>query len=374
MGEQHKIRVLQVLGSLDMGGAESRIMDVYRSIDRKLVSFDFLILKSGKQYYEEEVRELGGVIFHEKMPGINKLFHHINSVRKIIREGRYDVVHAHTSYHCGLIMYAAWRERVPVRIAHSRTTGSKRNGIFKKLMFVVGKILISLYATKRFAISYDAGRFLFGSDDFEVLPNAIDVSKYQATSKERIQELKQEFSIPDGAVVVGQVGRFHPMKNHKFTIKWFSQYVQSHCNSVLILVGDGNLKAEIISLAKEFHIDNRVRFVGIRSDIEEVLHVFDILFFPSIYEGLGGVILESQAAGVPAVISDSIPQDVDLRIGLVYRCNLNSSNEIWSDMVDRAIQSITPNNKIIAEAFEKKKYSLSFENNRLLDEYSKGIR
>lgn len=370
-----KIRVLQVFGSLNMGGAESRMMDVYRHIDRQYINFDFLILRTDKQAYEDEVRSLGGNVYRLKMPSAFTAVHHIEEIRKILREGHYQAVHAHTSYHSGLVMYAAWREGVKVRITHARTTGSVRPGIARATMQFAGKALIKQFATKCYAISQQAGQFLFDSSQFEVLPNAIDVEKYQNTDLKKCEQLRNSFDIPDRAFVIGQIGRFDPMKNHVFSLRWFSKYCETHSDALLILVGDHTnpiRRQELEHIVDDLHISKQVRFTGFRADIEDVLRLFDVLLFPSLYEGLGGVVLEAQAAGIPAVISESVPEEVDMGIGLVQRCSLNDEYESWDQAVDRCREKEAIPFDMICKAFDDHHYSLTNEIEHLQKEYEKG--
>lgn len=364
------VKILQVFGSLEMAGAESRMMEVYRHIDREAFHFDFLVLTLGKQFFETEVNELGGKIFKLEMPSAQTIFRHISAIREILRTEKYDVVHAHTSYHCGIVMYAAWREKVSVRISHARTTGSKRKGCFRIWASIIGKWLVRLWSTHCLAISQDAGIYLFGHKQFEVLPNAIDLDKFQNVTAAEVNACRARYKMPANAFVIGQVGRFEPMKNHAFTLRWFQQFHQKYREAFLVLVGDGSQKKFIEELAEELQLHGAICFTGVVGKIEILLQTFDVLFFPSIYEGLGGVVLEAQAAGIPAVISASLPKETDLGLGLVTRCSLNDSLESWNQAVKASRTTMRPSCKEILRAFDMKKYSLRYELQRLQDIYN----
>ncbi len=366
------VKVLQVFGSLNMGGAECRMMEVYRNIDRKEFPFDFLILSSGEQFFEKEILLLGGKIYKLKMPTPWMILYHIHELMRILRDGRYDVVHAHTSYHCGLVMYAARRVGIPVRIAHARTTGSKRAGCIKSLMTSIGKILADKFATHRLAISQSAGEYLFSNHEFEVLPNAIDVGKFLKVSPEEVTIQREKFQIPENALVIGQIGRFEAMKNHAFTLHWFKQFHQICNQTVLILVGDGSKRHEMEELADTLGLREAVRFTGVVGEVEKLLRTFHVLFFPSLFEGLGGVVLEAQAAGVPAVISDTLPFETDLELGLVKRCGLQEDMSVWNQAVQSCRNMKIPSSEMIRQAFFKHGYSLEYELQRLGEIYSSG--
>ncbi len=369
---EKRIKVLQVLGSLNMGGAESRMMDVYRMMDRGSIHFDFLIFQKDEQFFEKEVQELGGEIIKLKMPGPGSILRHIRQLRQVMRTGGYDAVHAHTSYHCGLVMYAAWREKIPVRISHARTTSTKRQGIAREIMVALGRALIKLFATDRLAISKDAGSYLFSGKEYTVLPNAIDIERYQVNGERDRALFREELGIPDGAFAVGQIGRFDPMKNHAFSLHWFRQYREQHPDSYLILVGDGPLRKGVQLQTEDLGVQNYVRFTGIRGDVPDLIHAFDVLLFPSTYEGLGGVVLESQAAGIPIVISDTLPTETDMGLGLVQRCSLSAELSVWNQAIDAARDRRHFEKTELLRAFDTKGFSLTYEISALTGIYRKG--
>lgn len=365
------IKVLQVFGSLNMGGAESRMMDIYRNIDQSEIKFDFVSLLSDKQFYEDEILALESKIYKIHSPREIGVLKHIKELRSCIRSDHYSAVHAHTSYHCGIVMLAAWLEHVPIRITHARTTGSKSKSRFKNISVFMGRILINMFSTDKFAISKMAGEFLFGNRKFEVIPNAIEVIKYQKISENELFNLRKELNLQRSDFVIGQIGRFDPMKNHLFTIKWFNELLKTKPNSMLILVGDGNLKSDVINQVNYLKIQDNVVFTGIRSDVCRLLNVFDVLFFPSIFEGLGGVAIEAQAAGVPVVESDSIPSETDLDLGLVQRLSLDDDLMIWIEAVDKAKYIQRPSPSEINEKFCEKGYTISSAVNKLTKVYKR---
>ena len=352
-----------------MGGAECRMMDVYRAIDKSAFQFDFVTLTSGHQIFEDEIKELGGKVYKIKSPREIGILKHVREVRKCIRAENYSVLHAHTSYHCGMMMLAAWLEHIPVRISHARTTGSKSKAKSKHISLVLGRILIKLFATKRIAISKKAGEFVFGNSSFEVLPNAIDVKKYQNIDNSEIDNIKEEIGIRKDAFIIGQIGRFALMKNHIFSINLFNEYLKHFPNTKLVFIGDGELKPEIESLAKKLGIYGEVIFTGIRNDVNKVIHTFDVLLFPSLFEGLGGVALEAQAAGIPVVESDSVPVETDMGVGMVQRVSLHDDFSVWKNAIDAARDGKRPSFEIINRAFQEKKYTLSSTINTLCSIY-----
>lgn len=369
MEKRNKIRVLQVFGSLNCGGAECRMMDIYRHIDRSVYQFDFVSLLQEQQFFEEEIQSLGGHVLKLHSPRECGILRHISELRECIREGDYQAVHAHTSYHCGLAMLAAKLEGVPVRISHARTTGSKRKGILKSIFFHIGRTLINRCSTVRFAISKNAGNFLFGKHQFEVVPNAIDMETYQNITADEIKQLKREIKITEDQFVIGQIGRFDSMKNHRFTVQWFAQFSALHPEAVLVLIGDGKLRNEIETLARDLRVDDKIIFTGVRNDVPHLIHVLNVLIFPSLFEGLGGVALEAQAAGIPCVESDAIPEEADLHLGLVKQVSLQAPMEEWNSRIEESRKIQIPDNLEIKNAFAAAGYSIEAVTDRYLNAY-----
>ncbi len=321
------VRILQVFASLNIGGAESRMMDVFRSIDRNKYTFDFLTMQLDEQYFEAEIAALGGKVIKIASPRDCGIRRNLKALIRVMKEGKYDAVHAHTSYHCGLVMLAAKIAKIPVRISHSRTAGSKQSGTKIKLMLKIGRFLINRYATCRFAISKEAGAYLFRNKNYTLLPNAIDLTHYKHRDEDAVKKLKEDFGLKDAEMILGQVGRFDHVKNHGFTLKLFHTYLKKHPTAKLVLIGNGPMSLQREQEAKSLGIFENVVFTGIRSDIPNWMFLFDALLVPSVYEGLGGVILEAQAAGTHVLKSDSFTDEADMKIGLVRRCKFNDLDD-----------------------------------------------
>lgn len=365
--------VLQVFGALVLGGAESRIMDIYRQVDSKECNFDFVSMKAEKQFYEEEIKQLGGTIYKIGFPRDVGTLKNIKELRKCMREKHYDAVHAHTSYHCGVVMLAAWLEHIPVRIAHARTNGSRQKNIVKLLPLIFGRTLIRLFATKKIAISEDAGKFLFGHSNFEVIPNAINTDLYQHFNVNDKISYSVELNIPEDSVIIGHIGRFDAMKNHKFVLDCFSEFIKVHRNAILVLVGKGDLLEETKKYAEKLEIAEYVRFAGERSDVPHLIHFFDVLLFPSIFEGLGGVVIEAQAAGVPVVESDSVPKETDLGLGLVNRISLTASVKYWVETLESAIGNKQFDYAAIKNSFQQSGYDINAVTKKFMEIYRGNI-
>lgn len=190
---------------------------------------------------------------------------------------------------------------------------------------------IPKYATELFACGHEAGKWMFGSIEFTVLNNAIDAERYAYDEKKR-KEIRAELSIPENALVIGHVGRFAPPKNHTFIVDLFDRITKMRNDSVLLLVGDGDLKAGIEEKVKILGLSDKVVFTGLRSDVDRLLQAMDVFLFPSVYEGLPLSIIEAQAAGLPCLISDKVPDECRIT-DCVQQLSLDDPIEIWIQAV-----------------------------------------
>lgn len=355
--------VIQAFGSLDAGGAESRMMDVFRAIDRSKYQFVFVSLDTSEgQFYEEEIRSLGAEIIKIESPRRTGVWRHFRQLHELFLSlksaGKADCVHAHTSYHIGIVLLAARRARIPVRIAHARTTSSiNRGGFANKLMIAVGKRLIKSFATHRLALNEETALSLYGSvSGIQIIPNAIPLKLYSEALPADIYA-----DIPADATVICHIGRFQPMKNHEFLLKLFAEYLKEHPCSWLILVGDGPLRRSTESLAEDLGIYDRVIFTGLRRDIPQILSRASVFVFPSKYEGLGGVVLEAQSAGVGCVVSDTLPRNVDMGLDMVDFVSLEASVACWVEAIDNSLSKSRPDYEARYAAFDRRGFTLEHE-------------
>ncbi len=334
-----KIRVLQVFGSLNIGGAETRTMEIFRAVDKNKYSFDFLCMQSGKQFYEDEIVELGGNIIKVSEPHENPILNFKEIVGALKTNGPYDAVHAHTSFHCGLISLAAKIVGVSVRISHARTTGSKNSGLKSKIMLLFGRCLIKLFSTHCLAISESAAAYLYGNNfkknkKVVILPNSIDTSRYFDIEEEAVNKLMEEFALSDDNFIIGHVGRFESMKNHAFLIEIVREMVKKNPLIKLVLIGDGSLRTDIEKKVNLYGLSDNVIFGGNRTDVPLWMNIFDVVVIPSVYEGLCGVAIESQATGTPCVLSTGIPQkETDLGLGLTKYISLDEPIDNWIEAI-----------------------------------------
>lgn len=328
-------RVLQVVAIMDRGGEETMIMNYYRCMNREEIQFDFLVHWETKGVYEEEIEKLGGKIYRAFPIRPWNYSKYRAWLKKFFEEhkGEYCAVHAHILENCGFVLDAAKEAGVPVRIAHSHSS-QQRLGI-KTPFRIYGKhVLKKSGVNLRLACGEEAGKYLYEKEPFTVFPNAVDTSLFRYDLDTR-REVRKEFGVED-EIVLGNVGRFHPLKNQDFLVDIFRAYHKRNHKSKLIMVGVGEEMENVKRKVSEYSLDDEVIFTGLRSDVNRVLQAFDILVFPSKLEGLPLSLVEAQASGLPCLLSDHVSEETAIT-DLVQFERLDNSPEHWSETIEKML-------------------------------------
>lgn len=326
---KYPIRILHIVTTMNRGGLETMLMNYYRHIDRSKVQFDFLVHRDFEADYDKEIKELGGNVYH--LSTLNPLS---TSYKKSLNDffkyhSEYKIVHSHLDCMAGIPLKYAKLNNVPLRIAHAHNSNQTKDVKYPLKLFY--KRNIKRNANYLFACGDEAGKWMFNTDNFKVLNNAINAKDYTFNINIRNGKRK-EFGISDDSILIGHVGRFFTQKNHEFLIDIFNQFHKDHSNSYLMLVGEGELKTSIQDKVKALGLEDNVIFTGLRSDVNELLQAIDVFLFPSLYEGLPVSIIEAQAAGLPCLISDKVPIECK-KTDLVYQLSLEDSVNIWADKI-----------------------------------------
>ena len=299
------IRILHVVRGMNLGGAETFIMNVYRKIDKEKIQFDFLVSRDGE--YDDEIQKLGGKIYKIKYltdvgPFIYKII-----LKKFFNSHReYNIIHSHVDKTTGIILEVAFLCGIEYRISHSHSSGSSNNKLIVCYKSYLGNKILK-YATNLFACSDEAAKWLFKERSKEaiVINNGIDFNKFCYNEKNR-NLIRTKYNISDNTFVIGHVGRMEKVKNHKFLLKLFSLYVDKNKNSRLLLIGDGSLRRDLEDYARKIGVDDKVIFVGNVLNVNEYYSAMDLFVFPSLYEGFPFTLVESQVNGLPVIASDTI--------------------------------------------------------------------
>ena len=323
------IRILQVVTHMERGGLESMLMNFYRHVDRSKVQFDFLVHRQERAAFDDEIEALGGRIY--RLPRLVPWSKSYLGALDQFFDGPpvYKIVHVHQDCLSSVILKVAARHNVPVRIAHSHSANQDKNLKYPiKLWY---KRAIPKYATCLFACGKDAGDWMFGGAPYQIINNAIDTAAYAYAPAKRA-DVRQQLGLND-ELVVGHVGRFNQPKNHPFLLEIFAALLKSEPNAVLLLVGGGDDMPKMQAKAQALGIAGHVRFLGVRSDVAELMQAMDVFVFPSLYEGLPVTMVEAQAAGLPCIISDKVPPECILTNGLVGIMPLSAAPDAWAEKI-----------------------------------------
>lgn len=367
-----KRKILHVTGAMNIGGTETMLINLYRKVNKK-IEFHFISYSKEEAFYDKEIERLGGKVIRLEPPSEVGFISAIRDIRNIIKEnGAYDAVHTHMLFNCGIAMIAAYLCGIKVRISHSHTTSDDSTSFIRRMYINFMRVLIRIFSTDFLACSNLAGKYLFGSNimankRYKVLPNYIDYEKFINNSDKSC--IREELGINKDDILLCHVGRFITAKNHEFLIDMVNEMIKKNDNVKLILVGDGDLKVYIENKVKAIGIEENVYFMGIRNDIPSILKNIDLFILPSIYEGLGLVLLEAQASKVPCLVSEAIQPEVDLGVGLVKQFNLSDGAIEWANEANKIIKENKVANIDIIKSVKEKKYDLNSILDNLLSVY-----
>lgn len=337
------IRIIHAVPKMNREGIQSFLMNIYRNIDRNRVQFDFLIHSKERGDFESEIEELGGNIYHLYSLSSHHFLHYQRDLKTFFRQHQYRIIHSHINLLSSFTLKGAMKAGINVRIAHSHSSSILDRG-FKRLIKLFARKKMNKYATKRFACSKDAaiwqfGKVAFNAGEVEIIPNGIDVNKFLFSNEKR-DEIRKAYNIEKNAFVIGHVGGFREVKNHIFLLKVFASfknfynnfYEESCARCYLMLVGSGELEKKIKDEARYLGILDSIIFTGSVKETACYYSAFDSFVFPSIYEGLGIVLVEGQAAGLPCFLSDTLPIETKLR-EQYYPLSLCSSPDEWAHFI-----------------------------------------
>lgn len=352
MGEA--VRVLHVLGNTNLGGAESRIMDLYRHTDRNRVQFDFLVHSGEEGFFEKEIRELGGRIFRVPRFRIYNYFSYRKALKEFFQKHHeFALVQGHMTSTAAIYLPIAKKAGVKKTAAHARSAG-----VDKGLKGTMTRFLRRNLADKAdylFTCSELAGISVYGEKAVQegktiFIPNAIDCAGFTFDPEKR-KKMREELGLTD-AIIIGHVGRFHYAKNHEYLLRVFAELCRMSAGAGgstaetgadqkyhLILLGEGPLMEDTRKLAEELCVADRVHFLGNHKNIADYYQAMDYFVYPSRYEGMPGTIVEAQASGLPCLMSDTICREV-IATELVETMSIEKEPKVWAEELQRRMDAL----------------------------------
>lgn len=334
-------RILCIVGSMDAGGAETFLMKLYRSFDKTKYQMDFIVATTEKGTYDAEIESLGGIIYHVS-PKSEGFIRNFTAIRQIVKENHYDIV-LRTSQNSlsALELLAAKMGGANKRIFRSSNSNASATSSKQRIIHRMCRFMPILFSNIRIAPSTEAAEFMFGKHCISngkatILKNAVDLDKYRFNLEDR-EALRRELGIENN-FVIGHVGRFNEQKNHAFLIDIFSDIKKRKQDAKMLLVGDGELKSDIEKRVEDLNLKNDVLFLGVRNDVTCLLSAMDALVFPSLFEGMPNVVIESQAAGLPCYISDTITREAKITDFVTF-IPLSFDSSRWAEIVSTDVSA-----------------------------------
>lgn len=358
-----KLRIAHFPGALS-GGVGSVVMNLYRNIDRNKVIFDFYLSSECSPELEKEIISYGGSV--TLIPQIRKIgpIKYTNYIRKLLSTGtRYDAIHIHSVHMGALTVIGAKLAKISKIIYHVHSTQDPAiHGMhFEALVKMACKFFINRSVHYKIACGADAGKYIYGNHPFIILNNGVDSRKFKP------QKIENTFRQNPDDIIVGHVGRFAEVKNHKFIIELAKADYKNKCR--FLLIGDGPLFSDIKNETIKTGVYNKFIFLGQRKDLEFLYNCMDVFILPSLFEGFPVSVVEAQACGLPCITSEFVTKDADLSINAFELLPLNPQQ--WIHQIYASRNSKNNNIEVIKEKIQEKRFSIKNIANYLLGFYQK---
>lgn len=347
------IRILHEDVIMDPGGIETQLMRIYRNMDRSKVQFDFLVHRSQKGAYDDEIRSLGGKIYYAEPFNPFRYSSYMGSMRQFLKaHPEYKIMIAHTELALGPLVCAK-KAGIPMRICYSH------NGRFafslKRCFMDFERLFLKRYCTDMFAVSRLAARYTFGdqavdSGRVRIIQNGIEMDDFRFNREIR-DRIRREYGLEDN-LVVGQVGRFMTQKNQGFLLNVFAQMYRCRPDARLLLIGEGELEDKLREQAKNLGISQAVTFLGRRKDVNDWMKAMDVLLLPSLWEGFPNVAIEAQASALPVYMSENITEEAAFS-PYCQRLPLEAGAAYWARTILSDLENPLPRGDMSQTMLEK---------------------
>lgn len=336
--ESRRLRVLQVGMTRNLGGIETYLIEQFRHLDKSKIDYDFVNITGEYSIcYEDEILASGSKIFKVVSRHKNPLLHYWQWFNILLQnKGIYDVIVLNTNsleYVFPLVLGKIFG--IPVRVIHSHNSGfENKQGLARRLLVGMNKKLLAWSANLRFACSQFAGQWMFKDNPYHVIYNAIDIHKYDADLIVR-EETRNALGLHTELTLL-HVGRFSYQKNHSFLLDIFKEVHRIQPDSVLLLVGDTTEESEFLTEVKRkikaYGLENVVRLLGRRDDVNKIMQAADVLVMPSFFEGLTVVGIEAQASDLPLLLSDTVTKELGLLPSTQF-ISLEAGPTAWAEEI-----------------------------------------
>lgn len=339
--DKKKIRVLQYVPTLGRGGISSVVLNYYKHINKEKFIFDFIT--HGKvEDFHKAIKATGSNIYYVGSIRENGVFRYFNKIRKIFREGEYDIIHFHVTGLRWLLLADARKNAHKLVLTHAHST--KVSNISR--LYVLFAAMLNV---KFLACGMQAGDAFYFGKPFTLLPNAIEVDKFIFVDKEKVNNIRNSIICSQDTLLIGTVGILNVQKNHSFLIKLAVEMRMKNLDFHIIIVGDGPLKKQIQESIKAYNLNRYFTLLGKRNDVNVILNSLDIFVLPSLFEGLPVVGIEAQFSGCSCIFSDSVTKEVNQNITPVEFLSLSSVDK-WIESIEKFGKRFTSREEVQEKA------------------------
>ena len=376
-----KIKVLIVTATMNAGGLENQLMHLLRNADKETYQIDFSS-KVENSYYRKEIESLGAKYY--VLPEMNRknMVSYFLTMIRIMKDGKYDVVHSNELFHSGIVLLAAYFAGVKCRIAHSHSIYdlddiNAERSTLRKIYSSFMRWLVLHFSNIQIGCSTAAGEFLFGEkavkkDTYHLLFNSVDTREYIENYE---REETGEFCESDWINVL-HVGRVYEVKNQLFITEIAEEFKKRGKKIRILCAGNGNQEYidKVQETIKSKELQNHMKMLGVRKNIPELLRKSKAFILPSLYEGMPLVLIEAQASGIHCVSADTFSKEVDFGINAVEWLSLQAGAEKWADAIETAIEKGRKEKSEVVNAIEEKGFDSKIFTKKLCELYIQNVR
>lgn len=331
-------RIAVIMGKMHSGGKKNLVMEYYRHIDKSSIQFDFICDEDSNAIPTEEIEALGGRVF--VVPRYQNIIANIKAIEKICKENKYKIAHGYNGTMNIFGVYAAWRAGIPVRINESISMAHKsdKKTIIKNIL----KPFSRCFATHFMANGEACGKWQFGKlyeeGKVAIFKTVINTAENQFQPELR-DKCREEFELEDN-MVIGHIGRLTAQKNTLFILDIFAEILKIEEKAKLLIIGDGDLREDMLKKIDDLGIKESVLYLGRREDIKQFYNAMDGFLLPSLYEGLPVVGVEAECSGLPMFFSTEIPEESSPCSDIGTFIGLDKSATEWARIVVEKIKQV----------------------------------
>lgn len=325
------MKVLHVLGQLDVGGIECWLNDLIEKSNEIFPEIYYTIIVDKEHFgnIEQKFLDLNVNVQHIT-PNSRSKINYLKDIYNITKKENFDVIHSHVSFTSGIVNAIAYLNGIKIRISHihsDRLAQIKKYSILKKIKTYFLLSLIELFSTKKIAVSSNSINTFLNKKNSIIIPCGKNFSRFGY-----VEDNNNDLTLwaKDHKVLIS-IGRLEKVKNHIFLLE-LMRHLDN--NFKLLIIGDGSEKNNLSTFIKNNDLNTRVKLLGISDNCLNIMtKLGDIFVFPSLHEGLGMSAIEAQACGLPVICSNNVPEDIKLTDNVFFLPTEDKDKKLWIDKI-----------------------------------------